>query len=74
MATTRIYPNLTAFFEDNPGETVTGVARDCDCVPSYISMIKWGERQPALPLAIRISHRCRVPLESLVRKPLKKAS
>lgn len=70
----RIYPNLSAFLKDNPDVTASDLAREVGCSPAFISMIKWGERQPALPLALELARRCNVPLESLVRKRLAKAS
>lgn len=72
----RVYPNLHAFFKDNPDETAYRVAKDVACSTSYLSMIKWGTRQPGLPLALRLSRRCQVPLESLVQKtgPMAQAS
>jgi hypothetical protein len=63
----RIYPDLNAFFRDNPDETLTAVAKDVRCVPSMLSMVRWGTRQPRLQLALRISRRCNVPLESLIK-------
>lgn len=63
----RIYPDLNAFFKDNPDETVTQVAKDVGCATSFISMVRWSERQPRLELALKISRRCNVPLESLLK-------
>lgn len=42
------------------------VAKDVGCSYPYISAIKWGTRQPTLPLALKIARRCHVPLETLV--------
>jgi transcriptional regulator with XRE-family HTH domain len=66
----RMYPNLHAFFRAE-GRVQDDVARDLGISPGLLSMFKWGERQPRLELALRISERCRVPLESLVlvRRP-----
>ena len=63
----RVYSDLRAFFRENPDESLTQVAKDVECSMPYLSMIKWGTRQPALPLALRIARRCNVPLESLIR-------
>lgn len=63
----RVYPNLKAFFKDTD-ETLQQVAKDVGCSMPFLSMIKWGTRQPSLPLALRIAHRCHVPLESLVQQ------
>jgi DNA-binding XRE family transcriptional regulator len=62
----RVYPNLATYFRDNPHDSATDVAKDVDCSMAHLSMIKWGTRQPALPLALRIARRCNVPLESLL--------
>lgn len=70
----RVYPNLFAFFKDNPDVSATQIANEVGCSYGFISMIKWGTRQPTLPLALRIASRCNVPLESLIRtKPYEKA-
>lgn len=63
----RIYPDLNAFFRDNPEETVLAVAKDVACSPPMLSMVRWGRRQPRLQLALKISRRCNVPLESLIK-------
>lgn len=67
----RVYPNLLAYFRGNPDETMTQVARELGIGLSSLSMIAWGHRQPALPLALQIATRCNVPLESLIRRDLK---
>jgi len=69
----RVYPDLSAYFSDNDDERLTHVAVELDCSPAYLSMIKSGDRQPALPLALRIAKRCNVPLESLIRADLRHA-
>jgi len=66
--TRRVYPNLIAFFKANPDIAGQDLAREFGISFAYMSMIKWGTRQPTLPLALRIAERCNVPLESLVRK------
>lgn len=63
----RVYPNLLSYFREHPEESMTQVARELGCSLSYLSMIAWRHRQPALPLALRIASRCNVPLESLIR-------
>ena len=62
----RIYPNLRAYFRENPQDSAKQVADDLGCSMAHISMIKWGTRQPTLALALRLSRRCHVPLESLL--------
>ena len=62
----RIYPNLKAFFRES-GESQTDIANEIGISIASMSMIKWGQRQPALPLALKIAARCHVPLESLIR-------
>jgi len=63
----RVYPNLAAYFREND-ETLTQVANELDISLPYLSMIKWGYRQPTLDLALKIASRCHVPLESLLRR------
>ena len=63
----RVYPNLSAYFKANRDETLTQVADEMGISLSYLSMIKWGIRQPSLPLALKLAQRCAVPLESLIR-------
>jgi transcriptional regulator with XRE-family HTH domain len=69
----RIYPSLDAFFkfEGNHG-TATRLAEELEINPSYLSLIRSGRRMPALDLALKISRRCHVPIESLI--PREKAS
>ena len=64
--TLRTYPNLAAFFHAE-GRIQNQVAHELGISSSLLSMIRWGLRQPQLDLALRISDRCRVPLESLIR-------
>jgi Helix-turn-helix. len=63
----RVYPNLVSYF-DKTDETQQQVASELGISTAYMSMIKWRQRQPDLALALRISERCNVPLESLIRK------
>lgn len=70
----RVYPNLIAYFKDSPDDAAQDVAKDVGCSTSFLSMIKWGQRQPSLPLALKISRRCNVPLESLLQSVKSKAS
>lgn len=63
----RVYPNLAAYFRENE-ETQAQVADELGISYAYMSMLKWGIRQPPLDLALRIAQRCGVPLESLLRK------
>jgi DNA-binding XRE family transcriptional regulator len=62
----RVYPDLHSFFRHNPDESLMAVAKDVGCSMPHLSMIKWGTRQPTLPLALKIARRCHVPLESLL--------
>lgn len=62
----RVYPDLHSYFRDNPEDSAMQVAKDVGCSMPHLSMIKWGTRQPTLALAMRIAHRCNVPLESLL--------
>jgi DNA-binding XRE family transcriptional regulator len=65
---TRVFPNLVAYFNDDHADSQAQVARELGISTAFLSMIKWRERQPELKLAMKISERCHVPLESLVRK------
>ena len=69
----RVYPNLRAYFTANPDVRAMDVADRVGCSYSHLSMIKWGIRQPTLPLALRIQAACHVPLESLL-SPSQRAS
>lgn len=62
-----MYPSLTAYFQENE-ETQAQVADELEISYAYMSMLKWGLRQPPLDLALKIARRCNVPLESLLRK------
>lgn len=61
----RVYPNLRAFFREN-SETQQQIADELGISYPAMSMIKSGQRQPTLELALRIAARCHVPLESLI--------
>ena len=62
----RTYPNLAAYFRGE-GRTQGDLAHELDISPALMSMYKNGDRQPPLALALRISERCRIPPESLIR-------
>ena len=62
----RTYPNLAAYFRGE-GRTQGDLAHELDISPALMSMYKHGDRQPPLALALRISERCRIPPESLIR-------
>lgn len=64
----RVYPDLATYIRDNDGLTQAELARELGISESFLSMIKSRERQPTLPLALKISARCHVPLESLLQK------
>lgn len=66
----RVYPSLRAFFRDS-GESQQQIADELGISYPSMSMFKSGQRQPALHLALRISQRCNVPLESLIRPSAK---
>lgn len=66
--TRRVYPSLIAFFKANPDVAGQDLARELGISFAYMSMIKWGVRQPRLGLALKIAERCNVPLESLIIK------
>lgn len=61
----RTYLNLAAFLKDTH-TTQEAFAARLNIAPSYVSMMLRGERTPSLPLALRIAHEARVPLESLL--------
>jgi DNA-binding XRE family transcriptional regulator len=68
----RAYPNLFAYLQAC-GETQTAVAHKLGISVGMLSLIKWGQRQPTLALAMKIADYCNIPLESL-RMPGRKAS
>lgn len=71
----RVYADLRAFFKDKQNPTATAIADELGISYAFLSQIKWGVRQPQLGLALKISDRCHVPLESLVpRQTKEKAS
>lgn len=61
----RVYANLLAFFKDDRNPSATEVADALGISYAFLSQIKWGTRQPTLPLALKIAAFCNVPLESL---------
>jgi hypothetical protein len=63
--TRRVYPNLVAFFNQT-GMTTTALAGEFGISVPLMSAIKWRQREPNLALAMEISDRCGVPLESLI--------
>ncbi len=62
----RVYPDLASYLKDHDDETMGQLARELGISLPYLSFIKWGHRCPPLPLALKIAHRCHVPLESLI--------
>lgn len=62
----RVYADLVSYFKENPDDSAQQVADEVGCSYAYLSLIKWGHREPNLALALRLARRCRVPLESLV--------
>ena len=63
----RIYPNLHSYFVEHP-RTQSQIADEMGISMAFLSNIKWGNREPNLPLALKIARRCQVPLESLIVK------
>lgn len=68
LDTPRVYASVLAYFSDHEHENQGDVARELGISPTYLSMLKWGQRQPELDLALRMSKRFGVPLESLLKK------
>jgi transcriptional regulator with XRE-family HTH domain len=66
----RTYPNVTIFLAET-GITQAKMAHDLGLSQGYISRLRRGLQQPPLDLALRISRYARVPIESLVRGPLR---
>lgn len=65
----RRYRTLADYFEQT-GTSQRALARQLGISKAYISLITSGDRQPSLPLAIRIVELTGVPMESLVVAPL----
>jgi transcriptional regulator with XRE-family HTH domain len=66
----RSYDSLAEFFEDasdEQGLTQDTLASELGITQAYLSFLLRGERQPSLPLAIKIAERCRVPIASLLK-------
>ena len=70
----RVYPDLQTYFEDPFTPTQSEIARELGIAESLLSMIKSGQREPDLRLALQLQDRCRVPMESLIRPKRRKAS
>lgn len=70
----RVYANLRAYFADKQNPTATAVADELGISYAFLSQIKWGVREPSLTLALSLSARCNVPLESLILPKKAKAS
>lgn len=70
----RVYANLRAYFADKQNPTATVIADELGISLPFLSQIKWGTREPSLTLALTISARCNVPLESLILPRKAKAS
>jgi len=68
MPAARVLPNFAAWLAANRDVTLTELAREWNVKISMLSMIKYGQRQPKLPLAIKMIDRCNIPLESLIKK------
>jgi len=73
MLRERVYPDLKAYFDDPQNPTQAEVADELGIAESTLSMIKSRQREPDLALTVRLVNRCRVPVESLMRKKLRKA-
>ena len=63
------YPDLAAYLR---GErcTLTRLAEELELSVPYLSELTRGKKQPSLPLALRIAQRCRIPIESLLRREI----
>jgi len=64
----RAYPTLSAYLADHPEESQGQIAQEFGISQASLSMIKWGLRQPQLPMALAMAKRFNIPLESLIRK------
>lgn len=60
------YRDLDQFFTANPERTHEWLAEQLDVDRSYISLLRSRQRQPSLPLAVRISEITGVPVKALV--------
>ena len=70
----RVYGDLHAYFRANPDVRMMDIADELGISYSLLSMIKWGQRQPRLELALKLAERCGVPLESLLLPKTRRAS
>ena len=65
----RTYPNLRAYFEDS-GDTQQRFAQRFGRDQSWVSRVVNGLQEPSLAEAMEISRVARIPLESLITRPL----
>jgi len=65
MGTT--YPDLKAYLAATKHRQVD-LASELGVSPGHLNLIIHGHKQPSLPLAVKLSERCRVPLRSLLRE------
>lgn len=62
------YRTLDDYF-DQTGEAQTELARRLGISDAYMHYLRSGERQPSLPLALRIHEETGVPIDSLLMEP-----
>lgn len=67
MKRRKAYPTLTAYLEAE-GIRQGILAKRAGIQQSHLSMIISGDRTPSLPLALKLSRLCNVPVETLVGK------
>ena len=65
--TDRVYPNLETFFDETRTQQDV-FAGELGISASYLSRIKNNLAEPPLELALKISRKANVPLESLIRE------
>ena len=58
---------LRAWRKQN-GKTITEVAKDAGCAPSFISDVECGLKQPRLPLALKLSEMAGIPVDKFLRQ------
>ena len=61
------YRDLDEFFRENDNRTHEWLAARVGVDRSYISMLRSGQRQPSLPVALAIERETGVPVEALVK-------
>lgn len=59
------YRTLNDYFEQT-GEQQSALARRLRVTPAYISMLRAGQREPTLRMALRIAEETGVPVEAML--------